>query len=192
MINRISVLATAGLLFLACVPLAAHQDRGAPPARVVKEYVVEKPLGTVRVTYAAATQPGDKPSLRVECDAFKGEVPAEGLEDLPRPDWGKAEMFYALTDYDLDADKFVDRPYIYVKVPILGPGPETWDRTWVTFHFKPTQGFAGRMIKRFLDAVLLADGKTTSTRELWVDWAIGKSVSAAEAIKQGEARANLP
>ena len=98
-------------------------------------------------------------------------------------------MYFSLTSYDVDTRQWVDRPYVYVLVPLLGPaGAENWQQTWVTFHFTP-KGFTDRKLKRSIDmGPSAADPRSNTIRTIWADWPIGKGVTAAEALKAAEAK----
>ena len=157
-------------LALAATPASAHEDTIAPLSKVEKVYAAPKPLGELRVTYSGAGRGKGPGRLAVGCDAFRGDVPAEGLSDLPRPDWERFFAAYSLTSYE--RGKWTGRPYVYVQVPLNGPAGEAWERTWVTFHFG-AGGKPIRRIKRFIP-----DEATNSVRVLWKDWKIGSGVSA--------------
>ena len=61
---------------LAAASASAHVDMIAPLAKVEKEYAAPKPLGRLRVTYSGP-EAGKEPGLAVECDLFRGSVPAK-------------------------------------------------------------------------------------------------------------------
>ena len=94
---------------------------------------------------------GNEPGLAVECELFRGSVPAKGLADLPRPDWERFVAAYSLTDVtSFESGKWTGRPYVYVEVPLFGPtGKAAWQHTWATFHFD-ADGKLIRRIKRFI------------------------------------------
>ena len=165
------------VLVLAAAFASAHEDVIAPLAKVEKVYAAAKPLGQLRVTYSGAER--DKgPGLAVECELFRVSVPAKGLADLPRPDWESFFAAYSLTSYQ--SGKWIDRPYVYVQVPLNGPAGRAWERTWVTFHFD-ADGKLVRRIKRFI-----SDRGTNSTRVIWKEWAIGSGVSAEAVLESAK------
>ena len=155
---------------LAAASASAHVDMIAPLAKVEKEYAAPKPLGRLRVTYSGP-EAGKEPGLAVECDLFRGSVPAKGLADLPRPDWERFVAAYSLTSFE--SGKWTERPYVYVQVPLLGPaGKAPWEQTWATFHFD-ADGKLIRRIKRFI-----SNKATNSIGVVWKEWDIGSGVSA--------------
>jgi hypothetical protein len=155
----------------------AHEDVIAPLAKVEKVYAAAKPLGRLRVTYSGAER-DKEPGLTVECEMFRVSVPAQGLADLPRPDWESFVAAYSLTSYQ--AGKWIDRPYVYVQVPLNGPVGKAWEQTWVTFHLD-ADGKLTRRIKRFIP-----DQGTNSIRVVWKEWAIGSGVSAEAVLESAK------
>lgn len=153
---------------------AAHEDMIAPLEKVEKVYATPAPLGQLRVVYSAAKN-ATEASLRVDCVLFRGSVPAEGLADLPRPDWDRFVAAYSLTSFE--SGKWTQRPYVYVSVPLNGPAGKAWEQTWVTFHFD-ADGKLLRRIKRFVP-----DAATKSIQVLWRDWQVGSGVSAEAALE---------
>jgi len=158
------------LAILLTTPRAsAHVDMIAPLTKVEKVYAAPKPLGKLRATYTSE-EDGKKPALVVECEAFRASVPEIGLEDLPRPDWSSFSVAYSLTSFE--SGKWVERPYLYLKVTLHGPPGRSWEQTWATFHFD-ADGKLTRRIKRFIP-----NEATNSIRSIWKEWEIGSGVSA--------------
>jgi hypothetical protein len=157
----------------------AHEDMLAAPQRIEKVYSIPKPVGMLRISYSARSD-REPERLSLECELFKAAVPAEGLADLPRPDWEGCRIAYSMTSYDTEKRQFVDRPYIYIKVAVHGPRGETWERTWVHFHFDHD----GRLQRKLLRHVP-RDGYI---RVLSEHWPIGSRASAGEVLKAAEDR----
>ncbi len=172
---RLAIAVTA--LVLAASSASAHEDMIAPLAKVEKVYATPKPLGQLRVTYSGAER-GKEPGLAVECELFRGSVPARGLSDVPRPDWERSLAAYSLTSYE--SGKWTDRPYVYVQVPLSGPVGKAWEQTWVTFHFD-ADGKLSRRIKRFI-----RNEATNSIRVVWKEWEIGSGVSAEALLESAK------
>jgi len=133
----------------------------------------------LRMCYSA---PGDRQPerLSLECEMFQATVSARGLADLPRPDWEGSRIAYSMISYDTEEQQFVKRPYIYIRVAVHGPRGETWERTWVHFHFDHD----GRLQRRLLRHVT-RDGYI---RVLSEDWPIGSRASADEVLKAAEGK----
>ena len=161
------------VFMLAAASASAWEDMIAPLVKVDKEYAAPKPLGRLRVTYSGPER-GNEPGLAVECELFRGSVPAKGLADLPRPDWERFVAAYSLTDLtSFESGKWTGRPYVYVQVPLLGPaGKAARQQTWATFHFD-ADGKLIRRIKRFI-----SNEATNSIRVVWKEWEIGSGVSS--------------
>ncbi|HLL89046.1 MAG TPA: hypothetical protein VK324_07060 [Tepidisphaeraceae bacterium] len=174
--SRLAVLLVAAFSFVADRTYA-HSDQIAPLAKVEKVYAAPEPIGRLSAVYTA--HEGDaKESLVIECGLFKARVGAEGLTDLPRPDWGSFSVAYSLTSFE---GKWVERPYLYVTVLLHGPPGQAWQQTWATFHFD-ADGKLTRRVKRFVP-----DEASKSIRVIWEDWPVG-SWSSAEAILDAAVR----
>jgi hypothetical protein len=159
------------LVSLATTALA-HEDSIAPLSRVEKDYNAPPPIGTIRVAYRAAA--GDRPaSLGVACDAMRCDVPAAGLVDLPRPDFGGLVAAYSTTSFE--NGRWTDRPYVYVSVPLHGPPGGSWTQTWATFHVD-ADGRLTRRIKRFVPGANAVD-------VIWKEWPIGGGTSATDVLQ---------
>lgn len=172
---RIAATLIAFLLMVSRV--GAHEDMIAPLVKVEKVYATPKPLGPLRIAYADSE--GGKPqTLLVKCDLFGRSIPAEGLLDLPRPDWSLLSAAYSLTSFE--SGKWVERPYLYLVVPLHGPAGESWEQTWATFHFD-ANGKLTRKIKRFVPM-----SSPNAIRVLWEDWGIGSNVSAKSVLEAAQ------
>ena len=158
-----------------------YEEDIASVTKVETTYDTPKPLGQLKVMYAAA-KGETKATLKVECDLFKGEVNAKELEDLPRANWDTMEMLYSLTSYDVESKTFVERPYVYVKVPLWGPpGGDMWQRTWVEYHFDD-KGACVRKLRR--DVPGRSNNGLNIVRVIGVEWPAGKG--AEETLKEAE------
>jgi hypothetical protein len=155
-------------LLLTSSSTAAHVDMIAPLLKVEKVYAAPKPLGKLRATYTRS-EDGKEQGLLVECELFRRSVPANGLTDLPRPDWSAFYVAYSLTS---DRSGKVKRPYLYLVVPLHGPVGTSWEQTWATFHFD-ADGKLTRRIKR-----IIPTASPNSVHVLWEVWEIGSGVSA--------------
>ena len=164
-------------LVLTAAAVSAHEDATPPLAKVEKVYAAPEPLGELRATYTAAGA-GKEQALVVECGVFRGSVPARGLADLPRPDWGGLSVAYSLTS--VEHGRWVRRPYVYVVVPLHGPAGRSWEQTWATFHFD-ADGRLVRRVKRFVP-----DEATNSIRVVWKEWAVGSGVPAEAVLESGK------
>jgi hypothetical protein len=174
MTHRTAVLLALSFLAFAAPFAAAHEDQIGPLVKVEKTYAAPTPLGPIRALYVAATKEA-KASLLIKSDAFEVNVPAEGLSDLPRPDWDRFTVAYSLTSYA--NGRFVERPYVYLSVVLYGPPGQSWEQTWATFHVD-ADGKLTRKVKRFVDVE-----KSNSIRVIWRDWPIGGKATAAEILE---------
>ena len=169
----------AASLFLALAAvLPAHEDRIGPLVQVQKVSAVPKPIGRTTLTWDAGAGETPAPSLKLQCDLFAAAVPANGLADLPRPDFNPMHVAWSLTSFGPER-KWVDRPYLYVVIPLHGPAGQAWEQTWVTFHFDD-KGAMTRKFKRFVRA------GENSVSVFWKDWPVGGGVSAEDLYKASE------
>ena len=164
-------------LIIAWPPMFAHEEEIAALLRVEKVFNAPKPLGNIRVLYVAADNNG-APSLQLNCDTFKGAIPREALEDLPRPDWGSLTVPYSQTSFDSVEKKFVARPYLYIQVPVFGPLGVQWPSTWVHFFFDDEGKFMSRKIKQFVTLP-----GTNSSKVVWKEWPSGKGLKPENVLR---------
>ena len=159
------------LLMLESSFAAVNEDESGMLLSVAKVFAAPAPLGKLRGEFTTS-QDGKKLALLVECALFRRNVPANGLVDLPRPDWSSFHFAYSLTSYE--SDKLVARPSLYLVVPLHGPIGKSWEQTWATFHFD-AGGKLTRRIKQFIPSA-------SAIRVLWEPWEIGSGVSAEAAL----------
>ena len=169
--SRVAILL---VLLLAMSIAAAHEDVIGALVKVEKVYAAPSPLATLRAAYTASEHAKEQ-TLLVECGLFRRNVPAEGLADLPRPDWSSFYVAYSLTSFE--GGKWVERPYFYLVVPLHGPVGKSWDQTWATFHFEAD----GKLTRRLKRLIPLASLDSVDT--LWTEWAIGSGVSAEAVLE---------
>lgn len=159
----------AAILLLLPSLAVAHSDLIAPLLKVEKVYAAPKPLGELRAVYARSDD-GKEQALLVECGLFRRSIPANGLVDLPRPDWSSFHVSFSLTSFE--SGKTVDRPYLNLVVPLHGPAGQSWEQTWATFHFDAD----GKLTRRLKRIIPLATPNSVDV--LWKEWAIGSGLSA--------------
>jgi hypothetical protein len=176
---------------LACLTCLAVPVAAADPVDVEsvgeltsseRVYAVPKPVGPVRVSFTAGDGKAAPPTLTIACDLFRAAVPAAALADLPRPQWGEARLVYSMTSYDPATKATVDRPYVYVAVPVHGPPDRRWQDTVVTFHVDDKGRFE-RRIKR-----LLRDPRVNVIRLVWEPWPVGRDVDPDQLLNAAAGR----
>ena len=150
----------------------AHQDQIPAPHEFQRVYELAGPLGTTRLQYTG--RPGGEPiGLTLATDLFNAQVPGSALASLPRPDWQAMVLAYSNVSFDEETHGFVDRPYVYLRVPLFGPsGREVWEDTWVDLHFDHNG-----QLTRWLRVDVRRRGTTRTLRE---EWPLGSDVTAAE------------
>ena len=172
-LHRVAVLAVLAGLFLAA-PATGHQDR-IPPAKYLHAiYEAPDPIGDIELIYDAREE---NPTLRVDCDLFDTAVPQKALADLPRPNWNQLEVRYSLTSYDAEQQRIVNQPYLYIQVPLFGPPGESWQQTWVTFHFDHNGIFEKRALRRTVEL------EENASRHYWPDWPVEGEKTANQVLK---------
>lgn len=159
-------------LFLT-VPAAAHQDR-IPPAKYLHAvYEAPDPIGDITLVYDGRQE---NATLRLACDLFESAVPHEALADLPRPNWNEIEVRFSLTSYD-ERRQLVERPYLYIQVPLFGPSGESWQQTWVTLHFDHNGKFEKRALRRIVEL------DENMSRHFWPDWPVEGDKTAQQVLE---------
>jgi hypothetical protein len=146
---------------------------------VEKSYDVPQPVGRVTVRYDE-TDP-EKPTLVLRSDVLSGEVSAEALRDLPRPDWGRLYVGFSVP-------MLRDRPHVFISVPLHGPRGVTWPTTSVLFAFDEH----GKLTKRGLQQFVPLKGRhprmdlpLTDADAIGVlsePWPIGSAESAEQVL----------
>jgi len=174
-LKSVRALAALTAIFLLGPRAEGHEDMIAPLVKVEKVYAAPKPIGHLRVVYTCS-EVGKPRILLLECDLFRRTAPVDGLTDPPRPDWDRFGAASSATSFE--DGKWIDRPYLYLIVPLNGPRGENWDQTWATFHFN-AEGKLTRKIKRFIPLPPPQD----TVDMVWEDWEIGSGQSAQSVIE---------
>ncbi|MDQ2076830.1 hypothetical protein [Marinimicrobium sp. ABcell2] len=147
---------------------SAHEEIVAPLSKLETVYSAPAPLDDIRVTYIIDSR--SHATLTVESRLFSTRVSATGLADLPRPDWGSMQVYYSLMSRK--EERWEDKPYVSVRVPLHGPTGQAWELTWATFIID-----ADSSAKRYL-YYFIPDESTNSARSRRKEWPIGSGVSA--------------
>jgi hypothetical protein len=174
-------LALAGSVF-------AHTDMIGPLVRVEKVYDAPAPIGRITVKFDATN--ADAATLELTSALFRASLPPNALRNLPRPNWDGLAVPYSLTSYDVETRQWVNRPYLYITLPVYGPAGRTWPSTSVQFSFDEKGGLKERRLKQH---VPVKDGRprpdlppadTDFLHTLYEPWPVEGTESAEEVLSR--------
>ena len=163
------------ILCLGCAPFAgrawAHRDRIPSLLVVEKVYAADAPLGHIAVRYDGTDEANPKLNLRTEL--FRSAVPTKMLRALSRPDWERLSLFYSLTSFEPKTGKLVERPYLYLAVPLRGPTGKSAPKVYIELHFRSD----GKLSKRTLRAKF-SPVRSDGTETIYQDWPLNSAESS--------------
>ena len=128
-------LVAIGLLwpFLFVRIAGAHVDKVGPLVVIQKIYEVDDPIGRITIRYDCSDP--KHPMLEIRSNLFQAALPSSAILNLPGPDWAGMMAPYSMVSFDSALKRFVDRPYLYLLVPLRGPPGNSWSRATVRFFF---------------------------------------------------------
>lgn len=169
----------------------AHSDWIGPLIIVEKVYGTPEPIGRITVRYDGSD--AEKPTLTLSSNLFQIKLPPHLLLNLPSPDWDNMRVPWSMTSFDLETKKFVNRPYLYISVPLRGVKGEFWISASVQFFFDKQGLLKERHLRR---DVLLKDIRwrfsLPYSKEdditVHADWPLDSTMTAEEVLAEALAK----
>lgn len=143
------------------VSAPAHIDRQGQLLSIEKIYEAPAPIGRITLKYDGTDK--DTPTLQVTSNLFRSKIPPQALTNLPRPYWDAISALYSLISTDPATGKSIDRPYLYISVPLHRPLGKSEQGAQVLFFFDEEGNLKERRLSQTIPAQI------TNTENMKID-----------------------
>lgn len=163
-------------------PALAHIDMSGQLLSIGKIYDAPSPIGRITLKYDGTDN--DTPKLQVTSNLFRSKIPPQALRNLPRPYWDAISALYSLISVDSATGKWIDRPYLYISVPLHRPLGKSEQGAQVLFFFDEEGNLKERRLRQTIHAQVTNKEKRKINMGyvLYENWPITSNETAEQVL----------